>query len=178
MDWGPVFTSFWGRMWSNHGHQMISFSQEVNHHSLHQNKIQIMLCLVWSCEVLTPHSKRSALSEWSHYEHGYTMKWGEMIIMWKSFQLCLPQRNRLLIVWTDQCPLILAWVWYCETPDLECFSLECKAPGCSPSLFSMISKNTARKKLFVLYSQQKVRTYGFFPASGYYKWGCYSLIIT
>ena len=40
-------------------------------------------------------------------------------------------------------------------PDLERFSLEGKAPRCSPSLFSLISKNTARKKLFVLYSQQK-----------------------
>jgi hypothetical protein len=40
-------------------------------------------------------------------------------------------------------------------PDLERFSLEGKAPGRSPSLFSLISKNTARKKLFVLYSQQK-----------------------
>ena len=40
-------------------------------------------------------------------------------------------------------------------PDLEHFSLEGKAPGHSPSLFPLISKNTARKKLFVLYSQQK-----------------------
>jgi hypothetical protein len=40
-------------------------------------------------------------------------------------------------------------------PELEHFSLEGKAPGRSPSLFSLISKNTARKKLFVLYSQQK-----------------------
>jgi hypothetical protein len=37
-------------------------------------------------------------------------------------------------------------------PDLECFSLEGKAPGRPPSLFSLISKNTARKKLFVLYN--------------------------
>jgi hypothetical protein len=44
---------------------------------------------------------------------------------------------------------------YLWDPDLECFSLEGKAPGHSPSLFSLISKNTARKKLFVLYSQQK-----------------------
>ena len=41
-------------------------------------------------------------------------------------------------------------------PDLERFSLEGKAPGRSPSVFFLISKNTARKKLFVLYSQQKV----------------------
>jgi hypothetical protein len=40
-------------------------------------------------------------------------------------------------------------------PDLEHFSLEGKVPGRSPSLFSLISKNTARKKPFVLYSQQK-----------------------
>jgi hypothetical protein len=40
-------------------------------------------------------------------------------------------------------------------PDLECFSLEGKAPGRYPSLFSLISKNAVRKKLFVLYSQQK-----------------------
>jgi hypothetical protein len=39
--------------------------------------------------------------------------------------------------------------------DLERFSLEGKAPRRSPSLFSLISKHTARKKLFVLYSQQK-----------------------
>jgi hypothetical protein len=37
-------------------------------------------------------------------------------------------------------------------PDLEHFSLEGKAPGNSPSVFSLISKNTARNKLFVLYS--------------------------
>ena len=37
--------------------------------------------------------------------------------------------------------------------NLKCFSL--KAHGHSPNLFSLISKSTARKKLFVLYSQQK-----------------------
>jgi hypothetical protein len=39
-------------------------------------------------------------------------------------------------------------------PDLDCFSLEGKAPGHSPSLFSLIPKNAARKKFFVLYSEQ------------------------
>jgi hypothetical protein len=46
--------------------------------------------------------------------------------------------------------------------DLECFSLEGKAPGRSPSLFSLISKNTARKKLFVLYRQQKAFLFLYF----------------
>lgn len=50
----------------------------------------------------------------------------------------------------------------CESPDLERFSLEGKAPGHSPSLFSLISKNTARKKLFVLYSQQKAFLFLYF----------------
>jgi hypothetical protein len=47
-------------------------------------------------------------------------------------------------------------------PDLERFSLEGKAPGRSPSLFSLISKNTARKKLFVLYNQQKAFLFLYF----------------
>ena len=47
-------------------------------------------------------------------------------------------------------------------PDLERFSLEGKAPGRSPSLFSLISKDTARKKLFVLYSQQKAFLFLYF----------------
>jgi hypothetical protein len=37
-------------------------------------------------------------------------------------------------------------------PDFKCFSLEGKVPGHSPSLFSLIS--AARKKYFVLYSEQ------------------------
>lgn len=105
MDWGAVFISFWGRMWSSHGHQMISFFQNVNHHSLHQNKVQIMLCLVWSCEMLMPHSKRGGL-----LVNEATMNIATHIV-WKSFQFCLPQRNRLFIVWIDKCPLILVWVW-------------------------------------------------------------------
>jgi hypothetical protein len=47
-------------------------------------------------------------------------------------------------------------------PDLDHFSLEGKAPGLSPSLFSLISKITARKKLFVLYSQQKAFLFLYF----------------
>ena len=38
--------------------------------------------------------------------------------------------------------------------NLERFSLEGKAPGHSPRLFSLIYKNTARKRLYVLYSHQ------------------------
>jgi hypothetical protein len=55
--------------------------------------------------------------------------------------------------------LLVLPVW---NPDLEHFSLEGKAPGRSPSLFSLISKNTARKKLFVLYSQQKAFLFLYF----------------
>ena len=33
-------------------------------------------------------------------------------------------------------------------PNLKCFSQEGKASRCSPSLFSLISENTARKNLF------------------------------
>jgi hypothetical protein len=47
-------------------------------------------------------------------------------------------------------------------PDLEHFSLGGKAPGYSPSLFSLIFKNTARKKLFALYSQQKAFLFLYF----------------
>jgi hypothetical protein len=54
---------------------------------------------------------------------------------------------------THKCEILTQLlVW---DPDLERFSLEDKAPRCSPSLFFLISKNTARKKLFVLYSQQR-----------------------
>ena len=56
-------------------------------------------------------------------------------------------------------PFPMDQVW---DPDLEHFSLEGKAPGRSPSLFSLISKNTARKKLFVLYSQQKAFLFLYF----------------
>jgi hypothetical protein len=56
-------------------------------------------------------------------------------------------------------PFPMDQVW---DPDLEHFSLEGKAPGRFPSLFSLISKNTARKKLFVLYSQQKAFLFLYF----------------
>jgi hypothetical protein len=50
---------------------------------------------------------------------------------------------------------IQSWKHSVWDPDLEHFSQEGKAPGRSPSLFALISKNAARKKLFVLYRQQK-----------------------
>ena len=40
-------------------------------------------------------------------------------------------------------------------PNLKCFSQEGKASRCSPSLFSLISENTARKNLFFSIASKK-----------------------
>ena len=41
-------------------------------------------------------------------------------------------------------------------PNLKCFSQEGKASRCSPSLFSLISENTARKNLFFSKSAKRL----------------------
>jgi hypothetical protein len=75
---------------------------------------------------------------------------------WRSYYVCpaMPPEAMLMsksvLLHRAMSGFVILW-----DPDLECFSLEGKAPGHSPSLFSLISKNTARKKLFVLYSHKK-----------------------